>query len=102
MSEAYEIETVERDRETSGKTRDGSRSSSTSKSREIKEVNMQCFVKNIPSYVSCVISTGSNLLLSIIFVAHCVYYYNMHITLAILFVIANTAITFVGTFKANV
>lgn len=95
MPEDYEVEVIEQDKENHRK----SRSSSKPRNRESDE---QYFVKNIPSYVSCIVTTGSNLLLCMIFTAHCVYYCNMHLTLAILFVIANTAITFVGTFKANV
>lgn len=73
-----------------------SRSSSKKCGREQEE---SIFVKNIPSYISCIVTTSSVFLLNLIFIIHGIYYYDMYITLAILFIIANTSITFVGTFK---
>lgn len=58
------------------------------------------FVKNIPSYISCIITTSSNFLICLMFSVHSMYYFQMNATLAAMFVLAVTSITFVGTFKA--
>lgn len=93
MSEEYEVIEPDHDKDHSKRTR--------SIPRKYTRLNDEPFyVKNIPSYISCITTTSSNFLLSLIFSVHGVYYFNSHLTLAILFTIAITAITFVGTFKA--
>lgn len=93
MSEEYEVVEPDHDKDHSKRTRSVPR-------KFTKAYEEPSFTKNIPSYISCIITTSSNFLLSLIFSVHGVYYFNSHLTLAILFTIAVTAVTFVGTFKA--
>lgn len=95
MSDEYGDAEPEPEREPSKRTR-----SVTKRCVKVIEDGDPNFVKNIPSYISCIITTTTNFLLSFIFSTHCVYYYNLYITLAIVFTLSITAITFVGTFKA--
>lgn len=74
--------------------------STTRKSK--KETEESCFTKNIPSYISCVITTLSNFSISLIFTFHCMYYYQLQTALSLVFILSITCVTFVGTFKAHV
>lgn len=93
MSEEHEVIEPDHDKDTSKRSRSLPRRCS-------KTSDEASFIKNVPSYISCIVTTMSNFLLSLIFTVHCVYYFNLYFTLAILFTLSITAITFVGTFKA--
>jgi hypothetical protein len=56
-------------------------------------------MKNIPSYISCILSTTVTLLMSSIFCIQNVMYRNLDISSAIIYILAVTTICFIGSFK---